>query len=280
MGASPASSAPQASYHGANAFGLRRSISLTSTLAVTDFKLRYAGSVLGYFWSVCKPLMLFGVLYLVFTHALKFGEGVPYFPLQLLLAIVLWAFFSEATGAAVNVLVLRADMVRKIAFPRIVLPISVGMTALLAMLFNLIAVLVYVLISELPTSWQWLWIPPLLVELGLFTLGVSLILSSLYVRFRDIGQLWQVGLQMLFYATPIIYPIQLIKDTHLKRVMLANPLAQIVNDARHCLVNIDTSSTAELLGPWIWVPFTIVAVVVLAGVLLYRALTPRMAEYL
>lgn len=255
-------------------------LSLTRTLAFSEFKLRYSGSMLGYFWSVSKPLALFGVLYFAFIHVLKFGQGIDHFPLQLLLAVVLWTFFAETTIGATTVLVARADMIRKVPFPHVVLPISVGVTAALAMLFNLLAVVVYIVASGIDVTRFWLVFPFLLVELYLFALGVSLILSVLFVKFRDIGQAWELGLQLLFYSTPIIYPLSLVPDRW-RPIIMCNPIAQIIQQARTVIVTPEAGHLSAVLhGPLYAVPYSIVLVTVVSGVLLYRHETPKLAEQL
>jgi ABC-2 type transport system permease protein len=257
----------------------RQTLNLTGILARSEFKLRYAGSALGFFWSAAKPLALFGILYFAFSYVLKFGEGVDHYPQQLLLAIVLWTFFAETTLASTSVLVARADMIRKISFPRIVLPLAVSGTAILAMLFNLLAVLVICTIGGVYPSVSWLWMPLLLVELIVGTIGISLLLAALFVRFRDIGQIWDLAAQMLFYATPIIYPVTLV-PAHLKHVVLANPLAQIILDARGVIVDPSSGTGLEGLGTLErLIPFGIVVVVFALGYFVFQRAADHVAEY-
>lgn len=257
----------------------RQTLTLTGILAKSEFKLRYAGSALGFFWSVAKPLALFGILYFAFNFVLKFGDGVDRYPLQLLLAIVLWTFFAEATLASTSVLVAKADLIRKIAFPRIVLPLSVSGTAALAMLFNLSAVLVICVIGGVTPTWSWLLLPLLLVELGVFTIGMALLLAALFVRFRDIGQVWDLGLQLLFYATPIIYPLSLVPE-ELRNVVMCNPLAQIIQNARGVVINPSTGTGMEGLPTWVLVaPYVITVVVFVLGLTVFRRASDRVAEF-
>jgi ABC-2 type transport system permease protein len=256
-------------------------ITLTRTLASSEFKLRYSGSALGYFWSVSKPLILFAVLYVAFAKFMRVGQGIPFYPLQLLLGIVIWSFFSETTSGATRVLVARAEMIRKIAFPHIVLPLSISLTALYAMAFNLLAVGAFIFAADIPVTVWWLVFPLLLCQLYLFSVGVSLILSALFVSFRDIGQIWEVALQVIFYGTPIIYPLGLVPE-RLQPFMMANPLAQIVQQARTVLITGDQQGhLSDTLHGWSYVaPFAITLGTLTVGLLLYRALAPKIAERL
>jgi ABC-2 type transport system permease protein len=258
---------------------IRQTITLTGILARSEFKLRYAGSFLGFFWSVAKPLALFGILYFAFDYVLKFGDGVDRYPLQLLLAIVLWTFFAETTLASTSVLVARADLIRKIAFPRIALPLSVGGTAILAMTFNLIAVLAICVAAGVRPDASWLLLPLLILQLIVFTIGVSLLLAALFVRFRDIGQIWDLGAQMLFYATPIIYPLSLVPE-HLQTLVLSNPMAQIIQDARQVIIDPSTGTGTEGMSLAVQlIPFAITAVVFALGLFVFHRAADRVAEY-
>ena len=196
-------------YRGPSALGddLQRFWSLTYTLAATDFKLRFFGSALGYLWSLARPLLLFGTLYLVFTKVVKFGEGVKDYPVYLLSSIVLFTFFSETTSRGVNSLVERENLLRKIRFPRLVIPLAVTLHSLFNLGLNLIVVFILVFASGITPTLDWLQIPLLIVMLVVFTTGVTMLLSALYVRFRDVEPIWEVGLQLLFYGSPVIYVI-------------------------------------------------------------------------
>lgn len=266
----------------------KKLMALTGTIAWSEFKLRYAGSALGYFWSLAKPLMLFSVLYTVFYKLLRLGEGVEHFPEMLLLGIVMWTFFAESTLASVSILVTRADLLRKVAFPAIVLPISVALTAVLAMLFNLAAVLGLLAFSNIHPTVHWLWIPLLFLELFAVTIGVSLILSALYVNLRDIGQLWDVLSQLLFYATPIIYPISLLTGSGsddgyplLARLALLNPIGQTIEQTKRILVLGESGSISDVLpGAWYAVPLLLAVGLLAVGVLVFQRSSYRMVESL
>lgn len=264
---------------------------VTRTLAWSEFKLRYAGSSLGYFWSIAKPLMMFSVLYVVFHKFLRLGAGIPRFPEMMLLGIVLWTFFQETTNSCVAVLVQRADMLRKVSFPAIALPIAVTMTSTLAFLINLGTVLTILVITGVDPTASWIWTPLLLLQLYLTTLGASLILSSMFVTMRDIGQVWDVLGAMLFYATPILYPLSLIPvtpislpfgaDIKVLTLVMMNPLAQIIEQLRRILVLEQSGSIADLLPGWrIAVPVALSLLIFFIGWWMFARASRRMIEVL
>jgi ABC-2 type transport system permease protein len=189
-----------------------------------------------------------------------------------------WTFFAEATNVSVRILVGSADLLRKIAFPSITLPLSSTFTAGLVFVFNLLAVLVFVLFAGIEPTWSWLWAPLLLAELAVVTIGVSLLLSAAFVNVRDIGQIWEVGVQALFYATPIIYPLQMVPESY-QEILLANPIAQIVQCLRWAVID-----QSQPLGPldsvFLLVPVGIAVSTLVAGLVCYRMTAPKMVERL
>jgi ABC-2 type transport system permease protein len=274
---------------GPSAFGdgdLRRFVHLARTLAVTDWKLRFFGSVLGYVWQLMRPLLLFGVLYLVFTHVFKFGKDVDYYPAVLLMNIVLYTFFAEATMGAVGSVVDRENLVRKIQFPRMVIPLSVVLTASFNFVVNFLAVFIFILAQGVPITWHWVWLVPLVGLLAFFCTGVAMLLSALFVRFRDVRPIWEVVLQALFYATPIIYVVsspQIAEHTHLQRLINLNPLTSILTQARHELIGAHGAPTAAAAaGGWAWllIPAAIVLGSFALGLWYFNREAPRIAEEL
>ena len=183
----------------------RRFFHLTLTLAKTDFKLRYFGSALGYAWSLVRPLLFFAVLYVVFTQIFHAGKGVPHYPVYLLTSIMLWTFFLETTSGSVQCLLVREGMLRKMRFPRLVIPLSVGLTAMFNLAINFVVVFGFALATGVEPRWGWLELPVLVALMATLAIGVGMLLSVLYVRFRDIQPIWDVVSQILFYASPIIY---------------------------------------------------------------------------
>jgi ABC-2 type transport system permease protein len=223
--------------HGPSAFGtdLRRFLELTVTIARTDFKLRYFGSVLGYFWQLMRPLLFFGVIYVFFTQILKVDKGVPHYGVYLLTGIVLWTFFGEATGNCVNSLVAREPLLRKVRFPRLAIPLAITMTAIFNLTMNAIAVLVFALANGVTPQLSWLWMAPIVLGFITIALGLGMLLSALYVRFRDMTPIWEVVVQILFYASPIMYVAA--RYTPYEHLAMLNPFALMLTQMGHAFVH-------------------------------------------
>jgi ABC-2 type transport system permease protein len=239
---------------------------LVRELAVTDFKLKYQGSVLGYLWSFAKPLMLFAVLYVVFTRFVRFGDGkVDHYSLYLLLGIVLWSYFTDATSGAMGSIVDRGDLIRKVYFPRIVIVIAASISSLITLLLNLIVVFLFMVVARIPFHLSLPVFLLLVVELYVLSLGCSLLLSALYVKFRDFRHIWEVGLQILFYASPIIYPLSLVPQKYVPLLTLS-PITQIIQDARWLLITHKTVTAADTLHlPWVLVPYLLPVIILWLG---------------
>jgi len=263
----------------------RRFWTLTRTLAMTDFKLKFFGSALGYLWQLMRPLLLFGVLYFVFTQVVNLSGKAPYFGIALLLGIVLYGFFSETTGGGVRCLMDRENLVRKIDFPRLAVPTAVVLTGLMNLGLNLIAVFVFLMISGGHVSWTWLELPLLIAALMVECLGFAMLLSVSFVKYRDVAPIWDVVLQALFYATPIFYTVQTISGPHAQaivRLLLSNPLAAIIQQARHALIGPSYPTAAAAMGGTIWllIPAGVTVIVFVWGFLVFRRAAPRVAELL
>jgi ABC-2 type transport system permease protein len=260
---------------------LRRFVGLTLTLAVTDFKLRFFGSALGYLWTLMRPLLLFGVLYVVFTEVVRFGGGVDHYPVYLLMAIVLFTYFSETTSRGVTSLVERENLLRKMRFPRMVIPLSVALHALFNLGLNLIVVFLFVLGSGIKPRVEWLELLPLVALLVVFSCGVTMLLSALYVRYRDIQPIWDVSLQMLFYASPVIYVTSTLPDS-VEREAMANPITTILTQARHALIDPDAPTAAQAIGGGarLLIPLCVVVGVSALGFWVFTREAPRIAEEL
>jgi ABC-2 type transport system permease protein len=249
--------------------GWRRSLDLLYLISVTEFKRTYFGTVLGYLWSLARPLMLFGVLLAVFTQVFRVGSQVPHYPVLLLLNVVLFGFFQEATGTAVGSIVGQEAVVRKTQFPRLVIPLAVVLTSFFNVALNLVVVCVFILASGVTPMWTWLLFPVVLVMLVTITVAVSMIVSSLYPRFRDI------------YGTPILYPIEAVPDT-LRHIILLNPLTPVFELARLWMIDPGAPTPAEAAGGFVRLIVPIVLYVgtcVLAAWVFNRE-APRIAEEL
>jgi ABC-2 type transport system permease protein len=267
---------------------VRRFWRLAWTIAITDFKLRFFGSVLGYLWQLIRPLMLFGVIYVVFTLFLAFGSG-PFYPVSLLLGIVLYSFFSELTGGSVRSLVNREPLVRKIDFPRLAVPMAVLLTALINLGLNMIPVLLFLIISGGSPMLSWLELPFIIAGIALFGFGAAMLLSSLFVRYRDIEPIWEVVLQAMFYASGVFFSFDALTADKLpfgltvsqvKKVLLTNPFAALLQQARHVFISHSYPSAAATMGGTVWLllPFSVTVVTVFYGFRVFRRIAPTIAE--
>jgi len=256
----------------------RHFLYVVAALARTEFKLRYAGSVLGYLWTLLRPLMLFGILYTVFTQVFRFGGGIPHYPVMLLMAIILFSFFADATNGALQSLVQRDNLLRKVAFPRAAIPVAVCLTAAANLLLGLVVVFTLAIIDGVEVRAEWLAFAPILaVILGLAT-TVSLLLAVLYVRYRDVQAMWEVILQLLFWGTPIIYTIETVPE-RVREVLMLNPLAVAIQQVRH-LIDDRAPSAADAIGRPILllVPAFITLGVAALGLFTFSRLAPTVAE--
>jgi ABC-2 type transport system permease protein len=256
-------------------------VALVRALAETQFKLHYLGSVLGYLWSVLRPLMMFGVLYFVLTRVLSVGTGVRHFPLYLLTSLVLFSFFAEATSSAVTSLVDGRGLLRKARFPRLAVPFSAVLSALVNLGLNLLVVFAFIVASGVTPRLSWLELPLLVLFLVVLATGVGTLLSALYARYRDVGQIWAVALQMLFYASPVLYVAGRFPES-LRSVLAANPLAVVFTQARQALIDPGAPSAAASVGGTaaLLAPLAIAAALLAAGLWLFCREAPRIAERL
>ncbi len=228
----------------------KRNLVLLTELTKTDFKLRYQGSVLGYLWALLRPLLMFAILYIVFAKLLQFGNDIPHYPVYLLTGTVLWSFFTECSQQGIQAMVGRGDLIRKISFPKYIVTVSTTLTAVINLLINLVVIVIFALINGVAPSFSWLLVLPLIFELYLLALGISFLLGSINVKYRDIGSIWDVLIQALFYAVPIIYPIAMVAETSTwaAKVILLNPIAQVIQDVRWSLITPATVTTSGFVG--------------------------------
>ena len=250
-------------------------------LSRMEFKLRYFGSVLGYLWSFLRPFLLFGVLYVVFTKIVRAGAGVPHYPVQLLFGLVLFNFLADATLMGLPSLVSRESLLRKVSFPRASIPIAVTATAAANLGFGLLVVLLLALFNGVDPRASWLLIFPLALGVIVFAAALALLLSVLFVRYRDVQPVWDVGLQFVFWATPIIYTIGFIPERYQQFVML-NPLAVAVEQGRHWLVGSDVPTTEAVMGSYakLLLPAAVFVGVIALSVWTFRRRSATIAEEL
>jgi ABC-2 type transport system permease protein len=268
---------------GPSAFGggWGRFVNLTWIIGMTEYRLTYFGSVLGYLWSLMRPLMLFGVLYVVFSQVVKFGNAIPNYPVLLLFNIVLFSFFQDSTQRAVTAVVDSEGIVRKMHFPRLVIPLSTVLTGALNLLLSLIAVFVFLLVYGVDPTWTWLLLPAIVVPLIALTAAVAMIVSSLYVRFRDVQPIWFVLSTILFYGSPVLYAIDTVPE-NAQRYMLCNPIAFLLEQARKWIVDPSARGAVTAVGGWEWavIPVAIFFGVCALGLWLFDREAPVIAERL
>lgn len=260
----------------------RYSVILLRQLVKTDFKLRYQNSVLGYLWTLLRPLFLFAILYVVFVKILKATGDVPHFGVYLLLGIVIWNYFMEATTGSVGAIVGKGDMMRKVSFPRYVVVLSVSLAALINLAFNLVIVAIFIVIARTQINPTVVFLPLLIAELFIFSLSVSFLLSALYVKYRDVGFIWDVGMQGAFFAVPVMYAFSLVTSKSLLagKILMSNPIAQLMQDARYMLISTKTATIYTVFGnAWAWlIPIGIVLATTIVAILYFKRKAPYFAE--
>ena len=258
----------------------RRFGSLVGALALTEFKLKYSGTAMNLLWAVARPLAQFGALLLVFTALRRFTDTIPHYAAWLLLGIVLWTFFNQVTAGAVSSLSDRSELLRKLPFPHLAVPLASVATGLVDLAINLMVAFVFILGSGVTPRLAWLELPLLIALLGVLTTGVGLALSAFYVRFRDVDQVWQVLSQTIFWLSPIFYVATFLPLGYAKALVLANPIAALLTEARYAIVDPDAPTAASVAGGWVFllVPLGIVFGSLALGLVLFSRASPRAAE--
>ncbi len=260
----------------------KKNRALLAELVRTDFKLRYQGSVLGYAWSLLRPLFIFLILYVVFVKFLRLGGDIPHYPIYLLLGIVLWQFFADMTNQSLGSIVGRGDLIRKIRIPRWIIVVSSSISALINFGLNLLVVLVFMMFNHVDLMRSGIWLPVLLAQIYVLALGVSLFLAAAFVKYRDVSYIWEVILQAAFYVTPILYPLSVIPNPAFQKLLMLNPMAQTIQDARNVLVTKETITIAEAFGSSVarLIPIGISLLVLVIGVLYFKREAKHFAENL
>lgn len=258
---------------------------LLRELVATDFKLRYQGSILGYAWSLLRPLFMFSILYLVFAVIFKAGKGVPHYPVYLLLGIVLWTFFADITTQGLGSIVSRGDLIRKIRIPRWSIILSVSIGATINLLLNMVVVFVFAIINKMPITASAFFLPFFIIEIYVFAFGISLFLSALFVRYRDVSYIWDIIMQAGFYATPILYPITmrvnlLAGHANVLKAIYSNPVAQSIQGARNIFVTNETLTVSEVWGNRlsVLIPIAVILLTLILGVFYFRKRALTFAE--
>lgn len=256
----------------------KRNRAILREMISTDFKVRYQGSVLGYLWSLLRPLFMFAILYFVYVYIFKLNRGVDHFPVYLLFGIVLWNFFLETTMIGMSSVVARGDLIRKISIPRYLVVLSSSASALINLSLNLVVVLIFAFADGVHPGLPWLMLPIIILELFAFSVAMAFILATLFVQFRDVTYIWEVAMQAAFYVTPIIYSLSLAPSRFQKYILL-NPMAQIIQDAREVVITKTTITTWEMLRmPYALIPVAIVAIASVVSVIYFKKRSKYFAE--
>src|SRR5262245_33898654 len=261
---------------------LRRLWELIVIMALTEYRRRYAGSVLGYAWTLLRPLMLFVVLYTVFTRVIRFGGTVPDYAVLLLFNIVLFSFFQEGTSAALRSYPARGSIMRSLKVPALAAPLSAILATAFTFAASLAIALVWALVHGVEPTWTWLLLPVLVAYLGVITVAVGVFLSVLFVHFRDVGQAWQPIARLLFYASPVLFPFDYIPAGFLQSIAAVNPLSPLFVQGRHWIIDPTAPTWAEATSNTfqLVVPFAVSLALCALAVVSYRRTRARIAERL
>lgn len=247
---------------------------LTLVMAMTDFKIKYDSSALGYFWSLLKPLLMFGTLYIVFSVFVRWN--VENYKLYLLLGIILWNFLSEVTTNSMLLLESKASILKKVYFPRWIIVIASSLTSLLTLLLNTIVFFIFFLFSGAQFKASALLMIVYYFELYILVVGLALLLCSLFPKFRDVHHIWEVFVQLGFWATPIIYPISIVPKKYHTLIFL-NPVARIIQGCRQALIG---SGTEFLSLSSHLIILSFAAPIFLIGLAMYNKMSCSFAEEL
>lgn len=260
----------------------RYSLILLHQLVVTDFKLRYQGSALGYVWSLLRPLFLFIILFIVFDKFLGLGASIPHYPVYLLLGIVLWNYFVEVTSLGMSSIVSKGDLLRKINFPKYVIVLAGSFSAFINLLINFVVIGLFMVINGVELRVDALLIIPLVVELFIFSLGMAFLLSTVFVRLRDLNYIWEIILQAAFYATPILYPLSVVTgiSENAAKLLLLNPVAQMIQDSREVLITSQSLTFEEVFnsGWYRLIPIIVALLLAVFAAWYFRKRSPNFAE--
>ena len=250
-------------------------------MVVTDFKVRYQESVLGYLWSLLRPLLMFAILYVLFTYIIPIGKDNPHYGVMLLTGIIMWNFFSETTSMGASSVVNNGDLLRKISIPRYLMVLTSSISALINLAINCIVIIIFALINGIHPSFEWVLIIPIIAELFVFSIGIAFLLSAITVKFRDVTYIWEIFLQGGFYASAIIFPITMVPES-VRSIFYINPIVQIVQDARNLIlgsnIHIDTlwNSVDSILIKI--APFIIIILFAVLGAWYFKKRSPYFAE--
>lgn len=258
----------------------KKNRALVAELVRTDFKLRYQGSALGYAWSLLRPLLMFVILYIVFVKFLRIGSEIPHYPVYLLLGIITWNFFTEMTQLSLTSIVGRGDLIRKIKIPRWIIVISSSLSAVINLSLTMLVITIFMIINKVDVHTTIFMAIPLLLQVYIFSLGVSFFLSAAFVKYRDISYIWEVILQAGFYATPIIYPISIIHNEMVQKILFMNPMTQTMQGIRYAMVTKETLTIWKVFdGGWYsLIPVFLTFIIFIFGIWYFKKEAKYFAE--
>ena len=260
----------------------KKNRALLSELVKTDFKLRYQGSMVGYLWSLLRPLFMFMILYVVFTKVFPLGKGIPHYPVYLFMGIILWNFFAETTQQGLSSIVARGDLIRKISIPRWLIVLSTSISALINLALNLTVLVVFMALNHVAPMATIAWLPLIILEVYIFALGLAYFLSAVFVKFRDIQFIWELFIQAGFYVTPILYPLAQIPNVLYRKFIFMNPMAQAIQDARWSVIThnpaVVTIHNVFDGGLYRFIPYAIVFCVFIFGTWFFASRQDTFAE--
>lgn len=261
--------------------GWRRFWDLLWLTAKTDFRMRYVNSVLGYFWALMRPLLSFGIIFLFLRGILDFGSQIPDYGAMLMLNIMLFQYFQETTTRGLRAVSTSEALVRKMQFPRIIIPLSASMTASMTLFLNLGVGCLLLLAFGLTPAPGWLFLPIAAAAIIVFSTAIALILSVSYIRLPDIGQVWMIVTRVAFYVSPILYPIEIL-DNPLRAIVLINPLTPIFVEVRHFVIDPAAPQYVELAGGMLhaMIPLAIALFTCVYSVWYFKREAPGVAEAL
>ena len=259
------------------------SVILYKELVRTDFRLRYQDSILGYLWALLKPIFNFVILYFIFVHFLRIGGDIPHWPAALLAGTMLWGFFSEITNGSIMSIVGKGDLLRKINFPRYIIILATSTSALINLVFYMIVLFVFCLITGVSFGWSALLAPVWVFQIFLFAIGLGFLLSTIYVKIRDINYIWEIVMQALFFASAIMWPISMVtaENSFIARLLLLNPVANALQYFRHDVISQSNQTLYQLTDGnilWVVLPWLIVAGVFVLGIFVFKKNSPKFAE--
>jgi ABC-2 type transport system permease protein len=254
---------------------------VTLRLTGDELKLRYRATMLGEIWSIARPLLLFGALYLIFTRVVRFNHDLAHYPLYLLMSLVLWTHFATVTQTMARSVVSRGGLVRKTRFPLLAAPLSASLAAVATLGWTLVIVLGFVLASGIAPSAIWLELVGLVVFLHALASGIGLLLAAAYLRFRDVAEAWTVALQLLFYGSAVLYPVALYPEA-VREAAATSPLVATFTQAYHSVIDSSAPTAAAAAGgsARLLIPLGLTVLALLVGSWAFAREAPHAAERL